>query len=80
LTYRTFKRALTREELWNGNRESLWTHLKLWSDDSLFRWLFKTYWQRKREYPLLFAQPGHTHLTVLRFGSPRAAQDWLADQ
>jgi len=80
LTYRTFKRSLTREELWNGNRESLWTHFKLWSDESLFHWLFKTYWRRKREYPLLFAEPGHLHLTVLRFQSPREAADWLAGQ
>lgn len=78
LTYRTFKRALTREELWNGNRESLWTHFKLWSPDSLFHWLFKTYWRRKREYPQLFAEPDHAHLTVIRFPSPRAAEDWLA--
>lgn len=78
LTYRTFRRALTREELWNGNRESLLTHFKLWSPDSLFHWLFKTYWRRKREYPQLFAEPDNAHLTVIRFSSPRAAEDWLA--
>jgi hypothetical protein len=78
LTYRTFKRAVTREELWNGNRESLWTHFKLWSQDSLFHWLLKTYWRRKREYPQLFAEPGNSHLTVIRFTSPREAADWLA--
>jgi len=80
LSYRTFKRALTREELWNGNRESLWTHFKLWSDESLFHWLFKTYWRRKHEYPQLFAEPGHAHLTILRFRSPRETEDWLAGQ
>ncbi len=80
LTYRTFKRALIREELWNGNRESLWTHFKLWSDDSLFHWLFKTYWRRRREYPQLFAEPAHAHLTILRFQSPRETQAWLDRQ
>jgi hypothetical protein len=80
LTYRTFKRALTREELWNGNYESLATHFKLWSDESLFNWLLRTYWRRRREYPQLFAEPAHVHLTVLRFRSPRETQAWLEKQ
>lgn len=51
LLTRTLRRAITREVLWNGNIEPFWPHLKLWSDESLFKWLFKTYWRRKREYP-----------------------------
>jgi len=43
LLTRTIRRAVTQEELWNGNREPFWQHLKLWSEDSLFHWLFKTY-------------------------------------
>jgi len=42
LTTRTFNRSILKEELWNGNREKFWLYLKLWSDESLFRWLFKT--------------------------------------
>lgn len=74
---RTWKRVLFREELWNGNREHLWTHLKLWSEESLFHWLFKTYWRRKREYPQLLALPEHAHLKTFRFETPQQAQDWL---
>ena len=74
---RTWKRILTREELWSGNRERLWTQLKLWSDESLFHWLFKTYWRRKREYPELFAQPEYAHLQVIRFKDPNQAQAWF---
>jgi adenylate kinase family enzyme len=77
LLTRTVRRAITQEELWSGNRETFWWHLKLWSEDSLFYWLFKTYWRRKREYPELFAAPGNAHLTVLHFRSPRAAEAWL---
>ncbi|OGO39561.1 MAG: hypothetical protein A2Z03_09485 [Chloroflexi bacterium RBG_16_56_8] len=75
---RTIRRSVTREELWNGNRENFWWHLRLWSDDSIFRWMFKSYWRRKREYPLLFAEPSHAHLTVFRFQSPRETEAWLA--
>ncbi|GAB4538322.1 MAG: hypothetical protein Fur002_01640 [Anaerolineales bacterium] len=74
---RTLSRAITQEELWNGNRENFWVHLKLWSPDSLFHWLFKTYWRRKREYPLLFRQPEYAHLKVITFYNPQEAEAWL---
>lgn len=77
---RTFKRVFFQEELWNGNRERLWTQLKLWSDESLFHWLFKTYWRRKREYPQLFAMPEHSHLIVIHLETPEAAQNWILAQ
>lgn len=75
---RTIRRAVTREELWNGNRETFWVHLKFWSDDSLFNWLFKTYWRRKREIPALLALPEHKHLKLIHFKHPRETEEWLS--
>jgi adenylate kinase family enzyme len=77
LTRRTFRRWWTKELLWGTNRESLWKHFKLWSADSLYHWLFKTYWRRKREYPLLFSQPELQHLKLFRFQHPRETDEWL---
>ena len=77
LTRRNFKRWWTQELLWGTNYEPLWNHFKLWSQESLYHWLFKTYWRRKREYPLLFSQPEHRHLKVIRFGHPRETEKWL---
>lgn len=77
LLVRTLRRAITQEELWNGNREKFWWHLKLWSDESLFHWLFKTYWRRKRETPALLAQPEHAHLKLIHLTSPRETRAWL---
>ena len=77
LLTRTIRRSFHQEELWNGNRENFWTHLKLWSDESLFHWLFKTYWRRKREFPLLFALPENAHLKVIHFKHPREADEWM---
>ena len=79
LTTRTIRRAITREELWNGNREKFWWHFKLWSDESLFKWLFKTYWRRKREYPQLFALPEHKHLNVIHFRTPQETEEWMTN-
>jgi adenylate kinase family enzyme len=76
---RTIRRTIFREVLWNGNRESFWTHLKLWSEESLFHWLFKTYWRRKRETPGLLTMPEHAHLKLIHFRHPRQAQVWLED-
>jgi len=77
LTRRTFKRWWTQELLWGTNRENLWMHFKLWSDESLYHWLFKTYWRRKREYSELLAQPEHRHLKLIQFKHPREADEWL---
>jgi len=78
LLARTIRRGWTKEELWNGNREKFWWHLKLWSDESLFYWLFKTYWRRKRETPILLSFPEHEHLHLIHLRSPREADEWLA--
>ncbi len=78
LTRRTFRRWWTRELLWGTNRETLWTHFKLWSEESLFHWLFKTYWRRKREIPLLLSLPEHTHLQVIHLKTPKDTEAWLA--
>lgn len=77
LTRRTFTRWWTQELLWGTNRESLWTHFKLWSEESLFHWLFKTYWRRKRETPALLSQPEHRHLQLIHFKNPREAEAWM---
>lgn len=79
LTRRTFKRWWTQELLWGTNRESLWSHLKLWSKESLFHWLAKTYWRRKREYPQLLDMPEHKHLKLIRFKHPKETEQWLKD-
>jgi len=79
LLKRTIRRAVTREELWNGNQESFWTHLKLWSEESLFHWLFKTYWRRKREYPVLLSLPENAHLKIIHFKHPKETEEWLEE-
>lgn len=77
LLRRTIRRVATREKLFAGNFERGWTHLKLWSEESLFHWLFKTYWRRKREYPMLFALPENAHLKVIQFKHPTDTEEWL---
>jgi adenylate kinase family enzyme len=77
LTRRTFKRWWTQELLWGKNIEPFWGHFRLWSQDSLFHWLFKTYWRRKRETPQLLSLPKHRHLKLIHFKHPREVEIWL---
>ncbi|MCK6566323.1 MAG: adenylate kinase [Chloroflexi bacterium] len=77
LLARTIRRSVCQEELWNGNRETLGRFLRFWSRDSLIYWLFKTYWARKREFPVLLSPPGYERLKVFHFKSPRELERWL---
>ena len=76
LFWRTLRRSITGEELWNGNRERFRTAFL--SRDSLFVWLLKTHWSRRRRFPEAFAQSEHAHLRVVRLRSPRETKRWLA--
>ena len=49
LVLRTLRRGLTREELWNGNRESLWGAIS--DDDSLVRYALANDRRRRHHYP-----------------------------
>lgn len=75
LLRRTGRRVVTREVLWNTNRERLWNQL---SRDSLFLWALRTYRRRKQEYTAIQADPRYAHLTFVHLRSPRAAETWLA--
>ena len=75
LTKRIVRRSFSHEELWSGNRERLSAHL--FTRDSLYLWLLKTYWRRKRQFPELLALPEHAHLTVARLTSAREVSQWL---
>ena len=77
LTRRNFRRWWMQELLWGTNRERLWVHFKLWSTESLYHWLFKTYRRRKREIPLLLSEPEHKHLKLIRFRHPKETRTWL---
>ena len=72
LARRCIWRGIARVELYNGNRESLWTHL--FTRESLFLWLLQTHWRYRREYPALLAQPEYAHLRVVRFRQPSEAR------
>jgi len=77
VAWRTIRRFVTREELWNKNRERF--RDAFLSHDSIILWAARTYHRRRREYPVLFSEPEYAHLSIVQLRSPRAARLWLAN-
>jgi adenylate kinase family enzyme len=75
LIRRTFRRVMTREELWGGNCETIKS--ALFDKDAIIWWALRTYRRRRREYPALLNAPEHAHLAVVHLRSPRDARQWL---
>ena len=70
---RTFRRIITQELLFAGNRESL----AITDPEWIPWWVLRSFWRRRREYPLLFRQPEFAHLQVLEFTRPAQAERFL---
>ncbi|MFG0248136.1 MAG: hypothetical protein ACF8OB_04555 [Phycisphaeraceae bacterium JB051] len=73
--WRTFKRSLTREELWHGNRESF--RLGFMSRDSVILWSIKTFKRYRKRYEQIAADLTYAHLNIIRLKSKRQVQNWL---
>jgi adenylate kinase family enzyme len=70
--WRTSRRALTREELWNGNRESL---RLAFSGDSIIWWVLTNHRSHRAKWPERVA--GLPNLELVRLRSPREVDAWL---
>ncbi len=75
LARRTCQRLITRETLWNGNRETL--RGAFFSKDSLFLWALQSYPRHRREYAAYQALPGGARLQMIHLRSRQEAARWL---
>jgi adenylate kinase family enzyme len=71
LVRRTVGRIVRREELWNGNRESVRNVFV--SRDSLLLFSLRSHFRRRREYPAELAP-----YRVVRLRTPEEVDAWLA--
>ncbi len=74
---RTVRRALTREELWSGNRENLYGAVM--GRDALLVYSVRTHARHRRLYEERVASDLYPHLTVHRLRSPAEVDRWLAE-
>lgn len=71
---RLYDRIFIGEELWSGNRESLWR--TLFDKDSLLYWIPRRYWITQRSYRKLFDNPLYAD-KLLEFRNAGTLDQWL---
>ncbi len=78
VTSRSVWRAITRRELWNGNREQ-WRSLLAWDPErSIIRWAWTTHATRRATFPTVLADPRWQPLEVHRLRTPAEVAAFLA--
>lgn len=75
LTRRTLQRILSKELLWNNNRET-WRGA-LFSKDSLFLYAFSSQKRHRSAYPQLLTYSGFSQLQVIHLRYPKETHQWL---
>jgi adenylate kinase family enzyme len=68
---RTFRRALTKEPLYSGNKESFWRAFL--TRDSILWWVISTHHGRRNRYAQLRTSPEYPHLIWLEIRKPSEA-------
>jgi adenylate kinase family enzyme len=79
ITWRTVRRAATREELWNGNREPLANFLSWDPAQSIISWAWHSHARYRARYLAAAADPANAHLTFVRLAGHRDIARFLAD-
>jgi adenylate kinase family enzyme len=75
---RTIRRAVTREELWNGNREPLANFVSLNPEASVIVWAWVKHEEFVERYATAMADPAWRHLRFVRLRSHSEAERWVS--
>ena len=76
---RTLRRAVTKQELWNGNREPLTNFFSLAPEKSVISWTWHNHARYRTEYAAATTDPGNAHLTFIHLTSRADVDRFLAD-
>jgi adenylate kinase family enzyme len=79
VAWRTVYRAVTRKELWNGNREPLTNFLSWAPEKSIISWAWHSHDKYRTRYGAAAADPANAHLTFIRLTSREDVGRFLAD-
>ena len=77
--YRIIKRSLIRafknEELWAGNRETIWK--QLFTRDSIILWTLKTFHTNRERFEVNSKNPEYSSIKFVRLCSRKEAEDFV---
>jgi adenylate kinase family enzyme len=79
IIWRSFRRALGRTELWNGNRERWRNFFSLDKEESVIAWAWQTHAATRAKLEAAIADQGNSHLRFVRLESPGAVRRFLQD-
>lgn len=74
IVWRTIRRIITQEELWNTNTEKLES---LVGKYGMPLWVIQTHNKRRKEYPPLLADPSLSHIDIKVFKSLGEVNRWI---
>jgi adenylate kinase family enzyme len=75
---RTLHRAVTREALWNGNREPLTNFYRLDPEKNIIRWSWVKYATYVERYEAAMCDPANDRLRFVRLRTPHEIDAFLA--
>ena len=78
LIARTARRAITRQELWNGNREPLTGMFRRDPRDNLVRWSWMKHGEYAERYASASTDPSNHHLTFRRVRTDAEVDELVA--
>jgi adenylate kinase family enzyme len=78
LVVRTLRRAVTRERLWNGNREPLSNFYRWDPRKNIIRWAWVKYPEYVERYGAATHDALHGHIRFVRLTSPSEVEGFLA--
>tara|TARA_B100000686_G_C16645615_1_gene892622 strand:+ start:536 stop:1090 length:555 start_codon:yes stop_codon:yes gene_type:complete len=76
--YRIIKRSLLRgirnEELWHGNKETVWKHL--FTRDSMILWTIRTFHKNRKKYTEFFGKEEYSHIKFIRLCTKKEVENF----
>jgi adenylate kinase family enzyme len=78
ITWRTVSRAITRQVLWNGNRERLRNLFSWQPERSMSRWSWTQHHEHRRRYAAAMEDRNYAHVTFQRLRKPSDVSSFLA--
>ena len=73
---RSIKRSFSKEELWSGNRESIYNSII--RKDSLLVWILKSYKKNKKNYRELQKSNPYSRAKFIELSSPQETNEFLS--
>jgi adenylate kinase family enzyme len=79
IVWRTARRVVTREELWNGNRERLRNIFSLDRERSIILWAWTSHGEAQRRVVAARAEPKYRGIQFVQLGSRRQVDEFVAN-